>query len=278
VLDPETGEYALVPIPVEGANPRAVEVAADGAWWVLLGGPGQIARRDPATAEWTTFPIGLYGHSLGPDTNGRVWFNGHFTRAPELIGAVDAATGEVRTYEVPAHPTMAATSGPIPYELRVAPDGAVWMSELAGNRVVRFDPESGTFAVHTMPSAHSGPRRLDIAPDGLVWIPEYAGNRIARLDPRTGAIREWDLPIADATPYVARVDRRTGIVWIGTGSADAIVAFDPATERFTVYRLPTRGAMIRHITIDPRNGDVWAAYGASPGIPAKVARLRPDVP
>jgi virginiamycin B lyase len=277
VLDAATGGYETLPIPVEGANPRAVEVGADGSWWVLLGGPGQIARYDPRAQEWTTFPIGLYGHSLGPDGRGRVWFNGHFTKAPELMGYVDASTGEKHTFDVPPHPTMATTSGPIPYELRVAPDGGVWISELAGNRVVRFDPEQRTFAVHTMPEPHAGPRRLDIAPDGTVWIPEYAGNRITRLDPRTGEFRGWELPLADAAPYVARVDARTGIVWIGTGAADAIVAFDPRAERFTTYPLPTRGAMIRHIAIDPRNGDVWAAYGASPGIPAKVARLRPDV-
>jgi virginiamycin B lyase len=274
VLDAETGEYETIPIPVPNANPRAVEVDGDGIWWVLLGGPHQVARYDPDAGEWKTYPIGMYGHSLGPDANGRVWFNGHFTKAPELMGWIDAASGAVETVEVPPHPTMARTSGPIPYELRVAPDGGVWITELAGNRVIRFDPHSRRFDVHTMPTPHSGPRRIDVAADGVVWIPEYSGNRLARLDPATGAIREWELPIPDSNPYVARIDARTGTVWVGAGTADALFAFDPRTERFTTYRLPTRGALVRHITIDPRNGDVWAAYGASPGIPSKVARVR----
>ena len=29
-------------------------------------------------------------------------------------------------------------------------------------------------------------------------------------------------PVADASPYVVRVDTRTGRVWVGTGNADAI--------------------------------------------------------
>jgi streptogramin lyase len=55
---------------------------------------------------------------------------------------------------------------------------------------------------------------------------------------------------------------------------DAVLSFEPRTRRFVVYELPTSGALVRHIAIDPRTRDVWLAYGASPGIPARVARLR----
>ena len=87
-------------------------------------------------------------------------------------------------------------------------------------------------------------------------------------------MREYPLPVRDAVPYVARVDPASGRVWIGTSAADAVLAFDPATERFSVTELPSRGAMIRHMAIDPRNRDLWVAYGASPGIPARLARVR----
>ncbi len=32
---------------------------------------------------------------------------------------------------------------------------------------------------------------------------------------------------------------------------------------------------MRHIDVDETTGEVWAAYGASPGIQAKIARIRP---
>jgi len=273
VLSPATGAMPLEPIPVPNANPRAVEVDAAGNWWVLLGGPRRVAKRDAAGA-WTTWPIGMYGHSVGLDARGRACFNGHFTREPELLGHVEPATGRVVLDTVPAHPRAASGFGPIPYELRVAPTGEVWVSELAGNRVFSHDPASDRYRMYEMPSPHSGPRRLDVGPDGSIWIPEYSGNRLARLDPATGRFGEFELPVPDALPYVVRIDARRGRIWIGTGAADAIFLFDPASRRFTTYPLPTRGALVRHLDVDDSNGDLWIAYGASPGVPAKVARLR----
>ena len=274
LLDPASGVMETVRIPVARANPRAVVIDDRGTWWVLLGGPRKLARRDAASGEWTTYDIGMYPHSVGVDTAGRAWFNGHFTRDPEQIGFVDGARGTVTVREVPGHPTLATVAGgPIPYELRIARDGAVWISELGGNRLVRHDPATGAFKTFDMPSPHSGPRRFDIDAAGVVWIPEFAAGKLARLDPVTGRFSEWDLPVKDAAPYVVRVDHQRGDLWIGTGAADAVLRFDPRTQQFTTYALPTRGALVRHLDVDERTGAVWVAYGASPGVAARVARI-----
>jgi streptogramin lyase len=275
-LDPASGALESIAIPVAGASPRAVVIDERGAWWVLLGGPRMAARRDPALGTWTTHEIRMYPHSIGVDRAGRVWFNGHFTRDPEQLGFVDPATGAVTLRDIPPHPVLAKVAGgPIPYELRIAPDGSVWISELGGNRLVRHDPTSNTFRTFDMPTPHSGPRRFDFDAQGILWIPEYAGGKLTRLDPATGRFTQWDLPVKDAAPYVVRVDRRRGDVWIGTGAADAVFRFDPRTARFSTYELPTRGALVRHLDIDGRTGRVWAAYGASPGVAARVARIDP---
>ena len=275
-LDPASGALETVDLPMERANPRAVVIDDHGAWWVLLGAPRRIARRDPALGLWKTHDIGMYPHSIGVDGAGRVWFNGHFTRDPEQIGFLDPASGSVTLRDVPPHPVLAKVDGgPIPYELRIAPDGSVWISELGGNRLVRHDPATNAFRVFDMPTAHSGPRRFDFDATGSLWIPEYAGGKLTRLDPATGRFTQWELPVKDAAPYVVRVDRQRGNVWIGTGAADAVFRFDPGAARFTAYELPTRGALVRHLDIDPRTGVVWAAYGASPGVAARVARIEP---
>jgi virginiamycin B lyase len=276
VLDPETAQYDEVPIPVPGANPRALDFDAQGRWWVLLGGPNRVAVHDPRTGEWTSHHVGMYGHSIGVDARGRVWFNGHFTKDPEKIGYVEPATGEVTLFDLPTPEPLRAGGGPIPYELRIAPDGSVWITELQGNRLVRLDPATGAFEAWTMPITHAGPRRIDIGPDGIVWIPAYSADRLMRFDPRTGSFTELALPLHDAVPYVVRVDQQRGTVWIGLGAGDAMLSFDPATERFESYPLPTRGALIRHIDIDARDGTVWAAYGASPGVPPRILRISPQ--
>jgi len=272
VLDPATATFTAAEIPVESANPRAVEIDSAGTWWVLLGSPQRLARFTPATGAWTTWALGMYPHSLGRDGTGRVWFNGHFTKNPELLGSVDPATGTVSTVPVPT-PPMPDGGSTIPYELRVAPDGAVWVSQLAGNRLVRFTPATGRFTFHTLPSPHAGPRRFDFDAEGNVWVPEYAANKLARFDPRSERFKEFEFPLSDALPYVVRVDRARGVVWIATAAADAVARFDPRSGRFTVFPLPTRGALIRHLDIDARTGAVWGAYSPAPARAPRIVRI-----
>lgn len=273
ILDPRTGRFAEVPIPVENANPRAVEIAPDGTWWVLLGFPQRVARyRD---GRWDDWPIGMYPHSVGLGADGGIWFNGHFTRDPELIGRLDPATGEVRTWAAPT-PPLDDGGSTIPYELRVGPDGAIWYSQLAGSRVLRFDPRTERFDAWSLPDSWSGPRRFDLDAGGRVWIPTYAGGELVRFDPQDGSFRRFRLPVQDALPYVVRLDHERDVAWIGTAAADAVLRFDIGTERFDIYPLPSPGSLIRHIDIDRRTGALWAAYGASPARqPVKILRIRP---
>jgi streptogramin lyase len=272
VLDPETGGFSRVEIPVEQANPRAVEIDRQGRWWVVLGNPKQLGRFDGVA--WTTYDVGVYAHSVALDSSGRAWVNGHFTRQPELLVSVgpDGTASRVR---LPDHHDLAdAPGGPVPYELRAGPDGRIWMSELQGNRMIAYDPATTISQIFEMPRPASGPRRFDVAPDGTVWIPAYGAGTLVRLDPRSGAFREIELPVTDAAPYVARVDSAGG-VWVGTGAADVLFRYDPASDRIETIPLPTRGALVRHLAIDRRSGDVWLAYGESPGkAPARIARFR----
>jgi virginiamycin B lyase len=258
---------------VPNANPRAIELDSLGHPWVVLGQPEKLATM-VADSQWRSFDVGMYPHSLAIDGAGKVWFNGHFTHAPELIGSVDAGTGKIVTHQVPAHPRLGAgPGGPIPYEIRVGPDGRVWGSELQGNRIFAFTPGTGKFEVFSLPLPHSGPRRFDVDRNGIVWIPAYAANLLVRFDPSSGRFTEIRLPIRDAVPYVVRAEPAGGALWIGTAAADVLLRYEPASRRFESYSLPSRGALVRHLAIDPRSGAVWAAYGAVPGIPARIARV-----
>lgn len=275
VLDTTTRRFSAVAIPVNRANPRAVEVDGRGDWWVVLGSPNAVARYNSLTRRWQVHDVGMYAHSVALDTAGNAYVNGHFTRDPVKVTRI-ARDGSQTSFDLPRHPELShAPGGPIPYEIRVAPNGIVWMSELGGNRMVSLDPATKQSRAYDMPMMHSGPRRFDIDRTGNLWIPAYAGNELVRFDPSTGTFTRYALPIRDGLPYVAKVDPKRGVIWVGSGSADLVWSFDPGTTRFTAYPLPSRGAMVRHMTIDPL-GDVWLAYGASPGrIPSRIARLHP---
>ena len=268
VLDPTTGTFSTVPTPAVG--PRALDIGPDGTWWVALGGSNTVgAYRQGA---WTTYPIGMYPHDVVLDGQGRLWFNGHFTVNPERMGYLDTTTGQVHTLTVPS-PPMPDGGSTIPYGMRVDQDGLVWMTELRGNRLVRFDPAAEAFTLYDLPTTVSGPRRLAVASDGSLWIPEFAANKLARFDHDTETFQEWALPLPDALPYIARVDPADGSVWVATGAADAVLRFDPAAETWAVHRLPTPKALVRHMEPNP-GGGMWLAYGNSPATDPKVALVR----
>jgi virginiamycin B lyase len=275
VLDPATGAFERVDIPVELANPRALDIDADGNWMVSLGFPESLARRDRGTGEWTVWHVGMHPHSVQLDADGDLWYNGHFSRDPERIGRWDAETGTVSSFVVPADP-MPDGGITMQYGLRVAPDGTLWTTQLMGGRLVRFDPATEEFRLYDLPTSHSGPRRPDVDATGRVWIPEYSAGKLAMFDPRDERFTEYELPIADALPYVIRVDRVRDRVWIATAAAEAILMFDAATSRFEVFPMPTRGALIRHLDVDQSSGEVWGSYGAYPSRGVnKVFRLTP---
>jgi virginiamycin B lyase len=274
-LDPADGTWTETAIPVDFANPRAVEIDDRGDWWVLLGVPEMIARYRVEEREWDTWDIGMYGHSLRLDGSGRVAFNGHFTRQPSIVGWLDVDAGRVSTVEVAESPAPEADH-PMPYGLRVGPDGLIWGTELRGGRIFAVDPEGGATRVWSMPEPAAGPRRPALDDTGSLWIPEYAANRLTRFDPRTGLFDRHVLPMPDVLPYVVEVDRARGTVWVGTAAGDVVLSFDPSTRRFTTYPMPTEGALIRHLVVDESSGEVWAAYGAFPGVPPRIVRIQPS--
>jgi virginiamycin B lyase len=274
ILDPESGEWTSEAIPAPGGNPRALDIGGNGDWWIAGGMPRKMSRRRD-NGTWDHYDIGMYPHSIMVDSRERVWFNGHFTFDPIRMGYVDGTSGETVLLDVPPNEQFTMAT-PIPYGLRVGPGDVVWSTELGGNRLLKYTPDTGEFASYYLPTRFSGPRRLDVASDGTVWVPEFANGKIARFDPQSEAFTEYDFPTANSLPYCARIDHERGFVWVSQCANDAIARIDMATMEITEVALPTPNAFIRHLDIDQETGDVYAAYSHSPGLHPKVIRLRAD--
>jgi streptogramin lyase len=286
--------------------PHSLQVAPDGSIWITLCLGNKIARFDRATETFKVFvqEDGLYPHTLRFDRRGRVWYT---LAVSNQVAMLDPGTGERRTYRLPARTwgeTMAvravpvflwigrwmtldmdrAGDGPqlpIPYGIDVAPDGAIWFSQLNARRIGRLDPETGDIRLVDTP--FSAPRRLRFDARGKLWIPGFSSSVLARYDPARNEFRTWDLPIeprGTETPYALNVDRRTGSVWICGNQSDTLMRFDPASERFTVYPLPTRVTYTREIEFDA-DGAVWTSNSNLPawqieGAVPKLIRLQPE--
>jgi streptogramin lyase len=269
--------------------PHSLQLDATGNVWITLCLGNKLARFDTRTERfriWDQPAPGLYPHTLRLDPQGRVWYT---LAVSNHIGRFDPTTEQFTLYRLPARswaeaftlrtlrlwlwlaewlPTSWISAEapvlPVPYGLDIAPDGAVWFSQLNAGRIGRLDPANGNIQLYDTP--FDGPRRLRFDAQGILWIPAFGSGSLARFDPQHATFKLYPLPtlpVGSDTPYALNVDRRTGIIWVCGTNSDSLIRFEPQKEKFTVFPLPTRVTFTREIDFDGE-GNVWTSNSNSP--------------
>jgi virginiamycin B lyase len=162
-------------------------------------------------------------------------------------------------------PTAALPSG-----IAVAPDGAVWVSVLQADKLLRFDPASGRFAEIKLPN-RSHPRGLLVDDRGRVWYAASGLGHVARVAAPDARPAEFAIPAIAAasrqdipSPWAIALDPRAREIWftvhsdglVGRVGADA----EPVRRGFAVREIPLGGRVVRPegIAVDGQGG-VWVA-------------------
>jgi virginiamycin B lyase len=105
-----------------------------------------------------------------------------------------------------------------PNGIAAGPDGALWFTELAGNKIGQITT-SGMIVGFPIPTAASSPFGIALGPDGALWFTEFVG-KIGRIT-TTGTITEFPLPAADSAPGgIAR--GADGALWFTEAGANKI--------------------------------------------------------
>ena len=261
---PATGKITDIATPTPGSGPHGIDVAPDGMIYYTAQSRGIIGRVDPNTNVVTEFR--LPSDVANPHTplvyRNRVWFT---AQSNNTYGELDPATGAVRTFRCP-------TAGSLPYGLRAAPNGYLWIALFGTNKLARVDPVNGALTEFTLPAAGARPRRLEVSADGMVWYADYPRGYLGRLNPATGAVREWLSPSgASSGPYGIAVGS-DGRIWYNESRANTMVGFDPQTEQFVSVRIPTSGSVVRNVSSDVANRRIWLALSGT----QRIGRL--DLP
>jgi virginiamycin B lyase len=150
----------------------------------------------------------------------------------------------------------------VPYGLRAAPDGSLWIAQLGTNKLARVNPADGSLKEFDLPDRGARPRRLVVDPEGIVWYTDYARGYLGALDPVKGKVREWRTPSANSAPYA--IDLGTdGRLWFNESATGLMVAFDPRTERMDTVRIPTPGSTVRNSSLDAKRGRLWLALSGT---------------
>src|SRR5206468_2298578 len=87
------------------------------------------------------------------------------------IGRITMA-GVVTEFTVP-------TAGSDPGDIVAGPDGALWFTEVNGNKIGR-NTTAGVITEFPVPTAGSGPSGIAAGPDGAIWFTEPSG-KIGRI-------------------------------------------------------------------------------------------------
>lgn len=94
-----------------------------------------------------------------------------------LLG-VGATAGAAFGQVITEFPIPTALSGP--EGITAGPDGNLWFTEAAANKIGRITPD-GSITEFPIPTAASRPRKITAGPDGNLWFTESSGNKIGRI-------------------------------------------------------------------------------------------------
>jgi virginiamycin B lyase len=180
------------------------------------------------------------------------------------FAAGGSLTVPIKEYEVPTPKSR-------PHDPTLAPDGALWYTGQAANKLGRLDPKTGEFKEYELKTPGSAPHGLVADKDGNIWFTAISGGYLGKLDPKTGEITEYrppgDMEIDPHTP----VFDHEGILWFTNQDTNYIGRLDPKTGKMSLTKVPTPHAVPYGIVILKNNTPLFCEFGTN-----KLATIDPQ--
>ncbi len=158
-----------------------------------------------------------------------------------------------------AHPNLAGkvSEWPVPTpqfarDPAVAPDGSIYISVMAGNKVARFDPKTQSFKEWDLPAGHR-PHGLLVDKHGMVWTTGNGNGTIGKLDPVSGKMTEFKTPSGGGGPHTLVITDDQRAIWFTMQSGNKVASLDTRTGAIKEY--PSSGGPYG-LALD-KAGNVW---------------------
>ena len=156
-------------LPGSGREPQSTSAAAAGGVWIAEERGGAIAHL--VDGRFTEYPIGqagVRGAEVLAGADGGAWFT---VMGAPIVGHV-TASGQVERIQIGGSGTCLG--------LLQAPDGALWVADFGGDRLVRVAKER-TQLVWTAPPG-AKPQSFALGPAGVMWVTESGIDMLARVE------------------------------------------------------------------------------------------------
>src|SRR2546425_6099583 len=234
-FDRKTQKFTLWKLPPEQnidaaqvnmVSPQSSHV--DGRVWTQNNGFAGIHRLDLKTGKietWEPFKSAPKGephniYDVVPDSKNNAWFTDFRWRH---IGRIDAKSGEVKMFEIPAMAKVVA-----PRRGMMDAQDRLWFAQYRGDKIAMLDTKTGQFRDWAVGPRWSSPYDVMIDKNDEAWTGSMITDQVTRLDTRTGPSVEYLLPRPTNIRRVY-VDNSTTPVtfWVGSNHGASIVKVEP---------------------------------------------------
>src|SRR3954469_18073502 len=200
----------------------------DGKVWTQNNGFAGVHRLDIASGKietWEPFKDAPKGephniYDVVPDSKNNAWFTDFRWKH---IGRIDAKSGEVKLFEIPAKQAVLA-----PRRGQMDAQDRFWFAQYRGDRIAVLDTKSGEFKQWEVAPKWSAPYDVALDKNGEAWTGSMINDQVTRVNTRTGAAVSYLLP---RTTNIRRVfvDNSTTppTFWAGSNHGASIVKLEP---------------------------------------------------
>jgi len=172
----------------------------------------------------------------GPPGSNTVWFT---ERSVNKIGRFDLSSGTVAEFTIPTtapvDPVTNPTGSSRPEFITVGPDGALWFTEGAGNKIGRITTAGIITNEFVIPTLNAHPLGITAGPDGNLWfteeslpLPNPNTPKIGRITPG-GVITEFPLPAGSLPQVIVAGPVSDGNLWFTEFGTSRIGRIAPGT-------------------------------------------------
>src|SRR2546423_13221324 len=195
-FDPRTTKFTTWKLPAERnidaaqvnmVSPQAMHV--DGKVWTQNNGFAGVHRLDVATGKvetWEPFKSAPKGephniYDVIPDSQNNAYFTDFRWRH---IGRIDAKTGEVKLFEIPATAKVVA-----PRRGMMDAKDRLWFAQYRGDKIAVLDTRTGEFKDWTISPRWSSPYDVMIDRNEEVWTGSMITEHVTPLGSPSGPVR-----------------------------------------------------------------------------------------
>src|SRR5262245_26972023 len=104
------------------------------------------------------------------------------------------------------------TSASFPERIVAGPDGALWFTEGAGDKIGRVST-AGSVTEYTIPTVDASPNGITSGPDGALWFTEGGGNGAIGRITTSGSITEYPIPSLVISGPISIASGSDGALW-----------------------------------------------------------------